>query len=71
MLVASQSLEKLPQAEEPQLLYPRRSLSGFHVLCPTSVDWMKEGTEVGPLRLVGKLEELPLSDWKFIGQEKR
>ena len=70
-LVPSQNLEKLPQAEEPQLIYLRRSLSGFHVLCPAPVDWMREGAEVGPLRLAGKLEELPLSDLEFVGQEER
>ena len=66
-LVSSQSLEKLPQAEEPQLLYPRRSFSGFLFLCPSPVDWMREGAEAGPLRLAGRLEELPLSDLEFIG----
>ena len=70
-LVASQSLEKLPQAEEPQLLYPRRSLSGFHVLCPASVDWMKEDTEAGPSLLARRLEELALSDLEFVGQMER
>ena len=48
-----------------------RSLSGFHVLCPTPVDWMREGAEVGLLRLAGRLEELPPSDLEFIGQEER
>ena len=70
-LVLSQSLEKLPQAEKPQLLCPRRSLSGFHALCPFPADWMKEGAEVRPLRLAGKLEGLPLSDLEFGGQEER
>ena len=70
-LLPSQSLEKLPQAEEPQLLYPRRSLLGFHVLCLAPADWMREGAEVRPLRLVGRLEELPLSDLEFVGQGER
>ena len=70
-LVASQSLEKLPQAEEPQLLYPKRSLSRFLILFPAPTDWMREDAEVGPLRLARKLEELPLSDWEFVGQEER
>ena len=46
-------------------------LSGFLVLCPAPANWMREGVEVGPLRLAGKLEELPLSDWEFVGQEER
>ena len=70
-LVPSQSLEKLPQAEEPQLLYPRRSLLGFHVLCPAPVNWMREGAEAGPLRLAGRLEELLLFYLEFVGQEER
>ena len=69
-LVLSQSLEKLPQAEEPQLFCPR-SLSGFHALCPFPTDWMKDGVEVGPLQLAGKLEGLPLFDLEFGGQEER
>ena len=52
----------------PQLLYPKRSLSGSLVLCPAPADWMKEVAEVGPLRLARRLEELPLSDWEFEGQ---
>ena len=48
-----------------------RSLSGFHVLYLTLVDWMREGAKVGPLRLAGRLEELPLSDLEFVGQEER
>ena len=65
------SLEKLPQAEEPQLLYLKRSLLGSLVLCLSPADWMKEDAEVGPLRLAGKLEELPLFDLEFVGQEER
>ena len=70
-LVPSQSLEKLPQAEESQLLCPRRSLSGFHALYPAPVDWMRVGAEVGPLRLIEWLEELPLFGWEFVRQEER
>ena len=67
----SKPFEKLLQAEEPQLLCPRRSLSGFHALCPALADWMREGAEVGPLRLAGRLKELPLSGLEFEGQEER
>ena len=49
----------------------KRSLSGSLVLYPAPVDWMREGVEVGPFRLAEKLEELPLSDWEFVGQEER
>ena len=70
-LVPSQSLEKLPQAGEPQLLCPKRSPSEFHAFCLTPADWMREDAEVGPLQLAGRLEELPLSSLKFVGQEKR
>ena len=70
-LVPSQSLEKLPQAEKPQLLCPRRSPSEFQALCPAPVDWIMEDAEVGPLRLVGRLEGLPLSGLEFEGQEER
>ena len=70
-LALSQSLEKLPQAGELQLLCLRRNPSEFQALCPTPVDWMKEDAEVGPLRLAGRLEELPLSGLEFIGQKER
>ena len=48
-----------------------RSLSGYLILYLAPVDWMREGAEVGPLRLVGRLEELPLSDLEFVGQGER
>ena len=70
-LAPSQSLEKLPQAREPQLLCLRRNPLEFQALCPTPVDWMKEDAEVGPLRLAGRLEELPLSGLEFERQEER
>ena len=70
-LVPSQSLEKLPQAGEPQLLCPKRSPSEFHALCLAPADWMREDAEVRSFRLAGRLEELPLSGLKFVRQEKR
>ena len=66
-LALSQSLEKLPQAGELQLLCLRRNPSEFQALCPASADWMREDDEVGPLRLAGRLEELPLSSLEFVG----
>ena len=62
---------KAAQVEEPQLLYSKRSLSGFHFLDPYPVNWMREDAEAGPFRLAGRLEELPLSDLGFVGQEER
>ena len=53
------------------MLCPKRSLSGSIVLCPVPADWMKEGVEVGPLQLAGKLEELPLSEWESAEHEER
>ena len=70
-LVPSQSLEKLPQAGEPQLLCLRRSPSEFQALCPAPADCMREDAEVGPLRLAGRLEKLPLSSLEFVRQEER
>ena len=70
-LVPSQSLEKLPQAGKPQLLCLRRSPLEFQALCPAPADWMMEDAEVGPLRLVGRLEELPFSGLEFVGQKER
>ena len=70
-LVPSQSLEKLPQVKEPQLLCPRRSPSEFQALCLTPVDWMKEDAEAGPPLLARRLEELALSDLEFVGQMER
>ena len=48
-LIASQSLEKLPLAEEPQPLYPRKVLSGSLVLCPVLADQWREDAVIGPL----------------------
>ena len=70
-LVPSQSLEKLPQAEEPQLLCPRRRPSEFQTLCLALVDWMREDAEVGPFWLARRLEELPLSGLEFEGQKEK
>ena len=70
-LAPSQSLEKLSQAREPQLLCPRRNPLEFQALCPAPADWMREDAEVGPLRLAGTLEELPFSSLEFVGQEER
>ena len=70
-LASSQSLEKLPQVGEPQLLCPRRNPSEFQAFCPAHADWIREDVEVGPLRLAGRLEELPLSGLEFVGQEER
>ena len=70
-LAPSQSLEKLPQAGEPQLLCLRRNPSEFQALCLALADWMREDAEVGPLRLAGRLEELSLFGLKFIRQEER
>ena len=67
----SQSLKKLPQAGEPQLLCSRRSPSKSQFLYLAPTDWMREDAEVGPLRLVGKLEELPFFGLEFVGQEER
>ena len=70
-LVPSQSLEKLPQVKEPQLLCPRRSPLEFQALCPIPVDWIREDTEVGPLRLAGRLEELLFSGLEFERHKER
>ena len=70
-LVPSQSLKKLHQAKKPQLLCPRRSPSKFQALCPTSVDWIREDDEVGPLRLARRLEELLFSGLEFERQEEK
>ena len=70
-LAPSQSLEKLPQAGEPQLLSLRWNSLEFQALCLAPADWMREDSKVGPLRLAGRLEELPLSGLEFIGQKER
>ena len=70
-LAPSQILEKLPQAGEPQLLCPRRNPLEFQALCPAPTNWMREDAEVGPLRLAGRLEELPLSGLEFVRQEEK